>query len=75
MFNRTAQARAEIERALAIATANQLNQLIIEAETALDRIRDSGVVIIAQQPEKEPSAAVEPAVRTIRNLRELAGVA
>jgi tetratricopeptide (TPR) repeat protein len=74
MFSRASQARTEIERAISIASANQLNQVIIEAEMALDQIRDGGVVIIGERTEKAPSAAIEPAVRTIRNLRELAGV-
>ncbi len=74
MFSRASQAKAEIERAISIASANQLNQVVIEAEMALDQIRDGGVVIIAERTDKEPSAAVEPAVRTIRNLRALAGV-
>jgi tetratricopeptide (TPR) repeat protein len=72
MFGKEPQAQAAYERSLAIATAHRINEMIIRAEAAVQRVPDSGVVIIAQKD--APSQDVAEVANAIRGMRELAGV-
>ena len=74
LFRQLDTARSEMELALSIASANQLNQVIIEAETALREIEDGGVVILSQQSSVELPSEIMPAAAAIREMRALAGV-
>jgi tetratricopeptide (TPR) repeat protein len=72
MFNRPDNARAEFERAIAIASANRFNQMVINAEQGLRSLRDG----IAPQVKSsiEPSAAVAEVANAIHEMRAMAGV-
>jgi tetratricopeptide (TPR) repeat protein len=71
MFNRPDNARAEFERAIAIASANRFNQMVINAEQGLRSLRDG----IAPQVKSsiEPSAAVAEVANAIHEMRAMAG--
>jgi tetratricopeptide (TPR) repeat protein len=73
LFGRLDESRAALERALTIASQHGINEMVIRAERALQRIGDGGVVIIAETP--APSDAVAEVASAIRGMRELAGVA
>jgi tetratricopeptide (TPR) repeat protein len=74
LFQQLETARAEMELALSIAAANQINQVIIEAELALREITDGGVVILSRQSSFELPSEIVPAAKAIREMRALAGV-
>ncbi|HJU88641.1 MAG TPA: hypothetical protein VJ672_04575 [Gemmatimonadaceae bacterium] len=74
LFQQLDTARSEMELALSIASANQLNQVIIEAEMALHDIKDGGVVILSQKSRTELPPEIVPAAAAIREMRALAGV-
>ena len=75
LFDRERAAEAALSRAVEIAAANQLNQILIQAEAALEEMRTgrqsagkkSGVV-------QEPSHEAMTVAAAIREMRELAGV-
>ena len=72
MFGKASHAQTALERSLAIATAQHINEMIIRVEAAMQRLADGGVVIIAQTP--VPSKNVGEVAEAIRGMRELAGV-
>jgi tetratricopeptide (TPR) repeat protein len=72
LFARIDQAKAALQRSLAIATQHQINEMIIRAEQSLEQITEGGVVIIAQ--ESAPSPGIAEVADAIRGMRELAGV-
>jgi tetratricopeptide (TPR) repeat protein len=75
MFDRLDDAWVEFERAIAIASANRFNQLVINAERGLESLR-SGMA--PKKPEAkagwEPSGAVVDVASAIHEMRTLAGV-
>jgi tetratricopeptide (TPR) repeat protein len=72
-FERNTQAKAALERAIGIASKNQINEVLFKAEQSLSEIRDGGVIIVAEAA--EPSPAVSEIAGAIREMRTLAGVA
>jgi tetratricopeptide (TPR) repeat protein len=72
MFNRPDNARAEFERAIAIASANHFNQMVINAEQGLRSLRDG----ITPQVKSgiEPSVAVANVANAIHEMRAMVGV-
>jgi hypothetical protein len=73
LFDRDRAAEAALSRAIDIASANQLSQVLIEAEQALEEIRAGRRPQIPRDA-REPSASARPVAAAIRELRELAGV-
>jgi tetratricopeptide (TPR) repeat protein len=73
LFDRDRAAEAALSRAVEIASANQLNQVLIQAESALDEIR-AGRTPAGPVGEKEASQDVMTVAAAIREMRELAGV-
>lgn len=73
LFDRDRAAEAALSRAVEIASANQLNQVLIQAESALDEIR-AGRTPAGPVRVKEASQDVMTVAAAIREMRELAGV-
>jgi tetratricopeptide (TPR) repeat protein len=73
MFDRESAAEAALSRAIEIASANQLNQVLFEAEKALQEVR-TGRRPARTAPEYEPSHEAITVAAAIREMRELAGV-
>lgn len=73
LFDRERAAVAALSRAVEIASANQLNQVLIQAEQALEEIRTSRPPVRPKQAQEPPQSAV-PVAAAIREMRELAGV-
>jgi hypothetical protein len=73
LFDRDRAAEAALSRAVEIASANQLNQVLIQAESALDEIR-AGRTPAGPVGVKEASQDVMTVAAAIREMRELAGV-
>lgn len=71
-FDHVEQARASLERALAVAERHGLNQIVFHAEQALGDLRDGVAIVVAASP--EPSALVSDAADGVRRMRELAGI-
>lgn len=66
LFGKRRQARAALERSLALATQHGMNEMIIRAEDALKRVPDGGVVIIAEAP--APNREVEQVAEAIHEM-------
>ena len=73
LFGRTDEARAALTHAIELAEQHQINEVLFRAEQSLESLRDGGVVIIAATP-ASPSHELEDIARSIRGMRELAGV-
>jgi tetratricopeptide (TPR) repeat protein len=75
-FDRLNAAEAALTKAVEIAAANQLNQVLIQAEAALDEIRTGRLPRSkkSQEAYKEPSHEAMTVAAAIREMRELAGV-
>jgi tetratricopeptide (TPR) repeat protein len=75
LFDRERAAEAALSRAVEIASANQLNQILIQAEAALDEVR-TGRHSQAKKSSvlQEPSQEAMTVAAAIREMRELAGV-
>jgi tetratricopeptide (TPR) repeat protein len=73
LFDRERAAEAALSRAVDVAAANQLYQILMEAEQALKEVRAG---LFPKQPPRsvEPSAEAMPVAAAIREMRELAGV-
>jgi tetratricopeptide (TPR) repeat protein len=72
VFDRMEQARASLERALAVAERHGLNQIAYHAEQALGDLKDGVAMVIAASPETTPLVA--DAADGVRRMRELAGI-
>jgi tetratricopeptide (TPR) repeat protein len=70
MFGRMTEARSEITKAMSIAEAHQLNQLLIEAELSLKELEGHGRTGMrhAEQEPPEEIAAVTSAIEEMRRL-------
>lgn len=75
LFGKTEQARASLQRAMALAEEHHINEVLFRAEQSLEALRDGGVVIIASAPEFSPTPEVERVAHALREMRELTGVA
>lgn len=73
LFDRERAAEAALSRAVEIASANQLNQILIQAEQALEEIRSGRTPALPREAQDPPQSAVTVAA-AIREMRELAGV-
>ena len=73
MFDRMRAAEAALSRAVDIAAANQLNQVLMQAEAALDEIR-IGKNPTSPEQLQDASGEVMTVAAAIREMRELAGV-
>jgi len=73
LFDRDRAAEAALSRAIEIASANQLNQVLIQAEAALDEVR-AGRTPTGPVGVQEASHDVMTVAAAIREMRELAGV-
>ncbi|HUO51850.1 MAG TPA: hypothetical protein VMT93_04985 [Gemmatimonadaceae bacterium] len=72
VFDRTEQAKAALERALALAEEHRINQVVFLAENALSDLRDGARVHVVTAA--APTPMVEAAAQGVRRLRELAGI-
>jgi hypothetical protein len=72
MFDHPEQARTSLERAIEIAEAHQLNQVVFHAEQALGDLKDG--VPLSVPAQAAPSPIVEDAAEGVRRMRELAGI-
>ncbi len=70
-FGRVESARASLSRAVEIASKHQINDILIRAESALDRLERAEEVQPANDS-PEPSPEVAHVVRAVRRMRELA---
>jgi len=72
MFGRAEDARSEFERAIVIASANNMNQVVINAEKGLDSLHTQA----APPDRKQGSASPEVArvAEAIEEMRTLAGI-
>jgi tetratricopeptide (TPR) repeat protein len=75
LFGKVNEARVALNRALELAEKHHINEVLFRAEQSLESLRDGGVVIIASAPTWSPGQEVEEIARSIRGMRELAGVA
>jgi len=75
LFGKVEEARVALTHAVELAEQYQINEVLFQAEQSLESLRDGGVVIIASTPGWSPSQEVEDIARSIRGMRELAGVA
>ncbi len=73
LFNRFAQARAAIKRAIEISSVHQLNQISMEAEELLRKV-EAGEAAQVRAHNAEAPANVLEVTLAIREMRELAGV-
>ena len=73
LFDRERAAEAALSRAVDVAAANQLYQILMEAEQALKEVR-AGLFPKRPPQSVEPSAEAMPVAAAIREMRELAGV-
>jgi tetratricopeptide (TPR) repeat protein len=73
LFDRDRAAEAALSRAIEIASANQLNQVLIQAEAALNEVR-AGRTPTSPVGVQEASHDVMTVAAAIREMRELAGV-
>jgi hypothetical protein len=73
LFDRERAAEAALSRAVEIASANQLNQILIQAEQALEELRAGRQPAVPMEAQDPPQSAV-PVAAAIREMRELAGV-
>lgn len=71
LFGRKEQARTALSRSLTLASQHGMNEMIIRAEQSLQRLPDSGVVIIAEVP--APSPEVEHVADAIHEMCSLVG--
>lgn len=69
LFGKKEQARAALNRSLALASQHGMNEMIIRAEQALQQIPDGGVVIIAEA--QAPTPEVEQVAEAIHEMRTL----
>lgn len=74
MFHKLEQAKRALGRALDVAAAHNLNEVVIKAEQSLREIEEGGVIITAAAT-AEPSDSVSEVATAIREMRTLAGVA
>lgn len=74
MFDRLEDARVEFERAIAIASANRFNQMLINAERGLESLRCGEAAPSPKPTSIEPSRAVVDVASAIHEMRELVGV-
>lgn len=74
MFDRIDDARASFERALAIASAHHVNQVVIKAEQGLEALEAGAGLPIRQDPETEFPSTVSDVASAIRELRTLTEV-
>ena len=72
LFGRPAPARAALARAVEMATANQLNQLLFQAEASLEELGRGGELSSTSSAEV-PTSTAEVA-EAVRDMRRLAGV-
>jgi tetratricopeptide (TPR) repeat protein len=72
-FDRDRAAEAALSRAVEIASANNLNQVLFQAEQTLEEIR-GGRTPRRPVESVEPSQTAMPVAAAIREMRELAGV-
>ena len=75
LFGKLGEARTALNRAIELAEQYRINEVLFRAEQSLESLRDGGVVIIASTPASAPPEVVEDIARSIRGMRELAGVA
>lgn len=73
LFDRDRAAEAALCRAVDVAAANQLNQILIQAEQSLKEVR-AGSMPKRPPLSLEPSPEAMPVAAAIREMRELAGV-
>lgn len=73
MFDRERAAEVALTRAVEIAAANSLNQILIQAEAALDELRAGQAPESPARP-ATPSRDAQSVADAIREMRELAGV-
>jgi hypothetical protein len=73
LFDRERAAEAALCRAVDIAASNHLNQILFQAEQALQEVR-AGSIPKRPPLALEPSLEALPVAAAIREMRELAGV-
>lgn len=73
MFGREEDSRAEFERAIAIASANNMNQVVINAEKGLESLQ-SRVAVPPHKLQEAPSPEVARVADAITEMRVLAGI-
>jgi hypothetical protein len=73
MFGREEDSRAEFERAIAIASANNMNQVVINAEKGLESLQ-SCAVVPSHVTHETPSPEVARVADAISEMRVLAGI-
>jgi tetratricopeptide (TPR) repeat protein len=73
LFDRERAAEAALSRAVDIASKNQLSQILIQAEQALEEIRAGRPPAAPAEAQDPPQSAV-PVAAAIREMRELTGV-
>jgi tetratricopeptide (TPR) repeat protein len=66
LFGKVEQARAALEKSLALASQHGMNEMIIRAEQSLKQVRDGGVVIIAEAA--APNREVEEVAEAIHEM-------
>ena len=74
MFDRADDARVSFERALAIASAHHVNQLVIKAEQGLESLQAGKALPVREDKEVEFTPAVIEVAGAIREMRALAQV-
>jgi tetratricopeptide (TPR) repeat protein len=72
MFGRSDDARASFERAIAIASANNMNQVVINAEKGLESLQVA--VRRSKKEPEDPSPGVARVADAIGEMRTLAGI-
>jgi hypothetical protein len=75
MFDRVDDARAAFEKALAIATAHHVNQVVIKAEQGLEALETESALRGRDEKEPDLSQDVIDVASAIRKMRVLAEVA
>jgi len=73
MFGREEDSRVEFERAMAIASANNMNQVVINAEKGLESLRSRTAAPSSKSP-GTPSEGVVRVAEAIGEMRALAGI-
>lgn len=72
IFGRVDAARTTLRRAVELASKHQFNQLLFDAEKALEEL-EQGVVPAAPRT-ADPTEVVQPVASAIQSMRELAGI-
>jgi tetratricopeptide (TPR) repeat protein len=74
VFHHSELARPALERALEIAAAHEINQVLFEAESSLAELK-AGSHPAAPSPAQEPSSEAIEVASAIHDMRQMAGVA